>query len=229
MKIRIVLSLVLALFVAVLAVGCSAPQQNAVTTTPNSTQSGTAAADPTATPPQNTASSNEPFAPTVNTTDPTAAPQNTPAAGSTGNITDAQALEIALSDAGLTEADLTSQWVEPDRDDGREVYEVNFMDGTYEYEYKIAAADGTIWERDFEITRQAINSLTGTPVDRDGALAIALARISGATAENGYVEQDRDDGRDCFEGTIYYNNVEYEFEIDAATGAITSWNEEYRY
>ena len=119
--------------------------------------------------------------------------------------------------------------MEPDRDDGREVYEVNFMDGTYEYEYKIAAADGTIWERDFEMTRQAINSLTGTPVDRDGALAIALARISGATAENGYVEQDRDDGRDCFEGTIYYNNVEYEFEIDAATGVITSWNEEYRY
>ena len=87
MKIRIVLSLVLALLVAVLAVGCSAPQQNAVTTTPNSTQSGAAAADPTATPPQNTASSNEPFAPAVNTTDPTAAPQNTPAAGSTGNIT----------------------------------------------------------------------------------------------------------------------------------------------
>ena len=56
MKIRIVLSLVLALFVAVLAVGCSAPQQNAVTTTPNSTQSGATAADSTATPPQNTAS-----------------------------------------------------------------------------------------------------------------------------------------------------------------------------
>lgn len=79
------------------------------------------------------------------------------------------------------------------------------------------------------MTRQAINSLTGTPLTATARSPSPLARISGATAENGYVEQDREDGRDCFEGTIYYNNVEYEFEIDAATGAITSWNEEYRY
>lgn len=33
----------------------------------------------------------------------------------------------------------------------------------------------------------------------------------------------RDDGRLEYEGTIYYNGVEYEFSIDGYSGAIRSW------
>ena len=39
---------------------------------------------------------------------------------------------------------------------------------------------------------------------------------------------DREDGRMVYEGKIIYNNTEYEFDIDAITGDIVSW-EEKRY
>ena len=37
---------------------------------------------------------------------------------------------------------------------------------------------------------------------------------------------DRDDGKWIYEGDILYKNMEYEFEIDAETGKILSWEEE---
>ena len=39
-------------------------------------------------------------------------------------------------------------------------------------------------------------------------------------------KQDYDDGRLIYEGKIIYNNREYEFEIDAATGAVLDWESE---
>ena len=38
--------------------------------------------------------------------------------------------------------------------------------------------------------------------------------------------RDRDDGKTYYEGDVYYDNKEYEFEIDAATGQVTDWSEE---
>ena len=32
--------------------------------------------------------------------------------------------------------------------------------------------------------------------------------------------------RTYYEGDVYYDNKEYEFEIDAATGQVTDWSEE---
>ena len=39
------------------------------------------------------------------------------------------------------------------------------------------------------------------------------------------VTEEQRDGKDIYEGTIIYNGVEYEFEIEAATGNIMSWDE----
>ena len=62
------------------------------------------------------------------------------------------------------------------------------------------------------------------------ALALALARVSGATgADIVEFKQDYDDGRLIYEGKIIYNNREYEFEIDAATGAVLDWESESVY
>ncbi|MDO4542322.1 MAG: PepSY domain-containing protein, partial [Bacillota bacterium] len=60
----------------------------------------------------------------------------------------------------------------------------------------------------------------------DEAKAIALAKVEGANDSNIVIHQDRDDGKDIYEGTIVYNGTEYEFEIDAATGNVTSWEED---
>ena len=55
---------------------------------------------------------------------------------------------------------------------------------------------------------------------------IALDRVSGATAQDVRIELDRDDGRYKYEGEIIYNNMEYDFEIDANSGTILEWSEE---
>ena len=53
---------------------------------------------------------------------------------------------------------------------------------------------------------------------------IALKKVPGAS--NSHVKKinlDRENGRMVYEGEIYYNGWEYEFDIDAVTGAIVKW------
>ena len=54
------------------------------------------------------------------------------------------AKEIALSDAGLSENDVTFDDIEKGKEQGAAVYEIEFWTDTDEYEYDIAIADGEI-------------------------------------------------------------------------------------
>lgn len=67
-----------------------------------------------------------------------------------GRISEAEAKEIAFADAGITESDAKRVKTEFDRDDGRELYEVEFYYNNMEYSYEINAADGSIIERDID-------------------------------------------------------------------------------
>ena len=60
------------------------------------------------------------------------------------------AKEIALSDAGVNEADIRFEKVKLERDDGIWQYEIEFSYGRTEYDYDIKAADGTILSRDVD-------------------------------------------------------------------------------
>ena len=70
----------------------------------------------------------------------------------TGTISKTEAREIALSDAGLSENDVTITKCRIDFDDGVEKYEVEFRtaDG-YEYEYEIDVETGKILDKDVEL------------------------------------------------------------------------------
>ncbi len=57
-----------------------------------------------------------------------------------------EALDVALSDASLTDAELIYSFVHLDREDGKMVWEVEFAYETTEYEYAIDAVDGTVIE-----------------------------------------------------------------------------------
>ena len=48
-------------------------------------------------------------------------------------------------------------------------------------------------------------------------------------ATNIQIHLDRDDGRLEYEGSIYYGSWEYEFTIDAYTGAIREWERDSIY
>ena len=58
---------------------------------------------------------------------------------------------------------------------------------------------------------------------------MALSHVSGATERHVEIERDEDDGHIIYEGEIHYGNAEYEFEIDAASGDILSWDYDAEY
>ena len=149
--------------------------------------------------------------------------------GSTA-ITEDQAREIALANAGLTAEEVTFLKTQLDRDDGRLVYDVEFYTADYtEYDYEIDAADGTVLSSDFDAEGYTAPADSATAITADQAKEIALAEVPGATVDDIYeFELDRDDGRLEYEGAIWYDGTEYEFTIDGYSGAIRSWEADLR-
>jgi len=76
-------------------------------------------------------------------------------------------------------------------------------------------------------TNSAAASQSGNIISASRAKQLALAQVPGASERDIHeFEVDNDDGRIEYEGKIYYNNMEYEFEIDAYSGAFRSWEAE---
>lgn len=64
-------------------------------------------------------------------------------------------------------------------------------------------------------------------ITEEEAKNIALKKVKGASASDiKKFKLDRDDGRQEYEGEIIYKNKEYDFEINAVTGEIISWEED---
>lgn len=69
-----------------------------------------------------------------------------------------------------------------------------------------------------------VSSEAGHDIGTEKVQAIVLAKVPGATDADIYeLEKDYDDGLLEYEGSIYYNGYEYEFEVDGATGNILKW------
>lgn len=149
---------------------------------------------------------------------------------SSGAIDEARAKSIALEHAGVAESDAKFYRVERDNDDGRAVYEVEFYSGNTEYDYEISAETGKILSYDSDIEGWAAQSgnAEGSAVTLEQARELVLERVPGAAASDVQIEQERDDGRDIYEGEVYYDRTEYEFEIDASTGSFIKWSVDYR-
>ena len=154
---------------------------------------------------------------------------STPAANtSTAAITEDQAREIALTNAGLTSDQVTFLRSKLDYDDGRRVYDIEFYTADYtEYDYEIDADTGTILSYDFDAEGYTPPASGTTSITAEQAQQIALEKVPGATERDIYeFEVDRDDGRLEYEGTIYYDGMEYEFTIDGYSGAVRDWEAE---
>ena len=153
---------------------------------------------------------------------------------SAGKVDEAKAKEIALTHAGVKAADATVTKSKLDYDDGRQIYEIEFYvsgsSGYTEYDYEIEAATGKIVSYDhgaesYAPPAQSTNS--GVKVTEATAKKTALSRVSGVTEKDIYEwKLDYDDGRAEYEGKIIYGDMEYEFTINAATGAVTEWDAE---
>lgn len=151
--------------------------------------------------------------------------QASSAAESAGLITEEEAASIAKEHAQVT--DCTMLPVKLDRDDGRQVYDVEFFtaDGK-EYDYEIDAATGEVLSYDYDAERQAAASGTASITEAE-AKALVLAQVPGAAEEN-FLEfkTDYDDGRLEYEGELFYDGMKYEFTVDGYSGTIREWESE---
>ena len=165
-------------------------------------------------------------------------------AGCTANsakITQDRAKEIALEHAGVMKDDATFLRAEHERENGKSIYEVEFYSsGNKEYDYEIDAETGEIISYDFDAedfklpdkeTSATHNEQGKTEgITENEAKEIATKKVPGATDANiREFKKERDDGREKYEGKIIYDNMEYEFEIDAADGKIIQWEKESLY
>ena len=143
-----------------------------------------------------------------------------------GLIGEEQAKSKALAHAGLSAGQVSFVRVKLDWEDGRQVYEVEFYTSDYkEYDYEIDARTGEVlsFDYDAEWYDGPAQGGSGSYIGQDKAKSIALSYVSGATQANvRYARLDWDDGRAEYEVKIIYGTMEYEFEIDAYTGALLS-------
>lgn len=157
-------------------------------------------------------------------------------------VGEAAAQSAALTHAGVKESDTSYLSCHLEYDDGRvECYEVEFQAGSTQYEYEIGPYDGAVWKAERE-TRAAVpasgtttgtsgtttDSTSGTTsgssslISAEAAKSAALAH-AGVNASNVYefkCELDRDDGVTLYEVEFKSGGMEYEYEIDATTGAV---------
>ncbi len=143
-----------------------------------------------------------------------------------GQISLAAAKEAALNDAGVSASEAYFTREKLDRENGALVYELEFYTQTYEYEYEIDAATGVIRSKKSEpISGGAASSGSGSLIDAEKAKATAAghAGLSASDVAFSKVELEREDGRMIYEIEFHKNGMEYECEIDAATGAVIQY------
>lgn len=164
-------------------------------------------------------------------TKPTAG-QTTTTPAANGRITLEQAKETALKHAGLKADAVTFVKAEQDYENGKLVYEVEFVtnDGgkVVEYDYEIEAATGSVFSYDYDAENYvSAKGTTTVSVDEATAKQTVLNKVPGATAADIYEwKLDFDDGRWEYDGKIVYNQMEYDFTVDASSGAVTEWDVE---
>lgn len=179
-----------------------------------------------------------------------AAPEATTAAqpksnNASGDIGIEKAKEIAMSHAGVSAGSVSFVKAKIDTEDGVKVYDIEFYSGNAEYDYEINSATGAIVSFDQDIENYEIPTQPAAPtqaatqpqpaaptqaassvisVDKAKQIALSHAGVSGASFKK--VKLDTDDGVRVYEIEFKVGNVEYDYDIDASSGAIISSSSE---
>lgn len=168
------------------------------------------------------------------------------------NIGREAAIKAAFEKAGfpeLTANDVERLLVKLDREDGRVEYEIDFIYNGMEYEVDILASDGSILDfekepaddddyrddddddndDDDDDVKVDVNS--GDYISKDEAVALALAhaQLSADDIKGLRVKLERDDGKVQYEIEFYSASTEYDYDIDATSGAIINFDRDAEY
>ena len=165
-----------------------------------------------------------------------------------------KAKAAALTHAGVAEKDVTFTKSKKDSEDGRLVYEFEFVKGSTEYDYEVDAATGSIIAFSKE-TMDSAENVSETPlasgqtssdqtssgqssagasqpssnyigVDKAKSIALNHAGVKASAATFTKAKLDKDDGHYDYEIEFYAGGVEYEYEIDATSGKIRDYDSE---
>ena len=141
----------------------------------------------------------------------------TPSVPAAGDVGLEAAKSAALKHAGLSTAVFTK--AERDYDDGRLEYELEFHTDSAAYEVTVDAATGRVLDYEKENLRGGTGS---TDIGAQAAKAAALkhAGLSEGQVQELQVEWDSEHGRAVYEVEFKSGGMEYEYVIDAATGAV---------
>ncbi len=202
----------LSLAVAMTGCGCNAVTNQQASSQAQTEATAQAAASDT-TPAQNSAT-------TQNTV-------TAPAQTVTGTVDEETAQKIALEHAGVKATDATITKSKLDYEGRRQVYEIEWYAGGKKYDYEIAVDTGEVLSSGYDEKTTGWSDSNSVTVSEADAKQTALGRVSGATQKDIYEWQfDYDDGRPEYEGKIIYGGTEYEFTIDASSGAVVEWEAE---
>ena len=145
-----------------------------------------------------------------------------------GEISQNEALAIALANAGVPEGDAYHIKNETDSDNGIPLYDIEFETDYGDYDFEVAMADGRIVGADYEVDEEWLDALGGSPITAEEAASIVAGKIPGASAADVDIWEESGDGRGRYEGELFLDGMEYEFEIDPQTGRIFDWNADLR-
>ena len=151
------------------------------------------------------------------------------AADSSALLSEDAARLAALTHAGLADrSDVQFVQCKLDRDDGRQVYDVEFYTSSAEYDYEVDAQTGEIVAYDYDAENYA-PAASGTQITSDDAKRIALEHAGVAEADTTRlkVELDRDDGRQVYDVEWEVGRTEYSYEINAADGTILNYETDH--
>nr|WP_325199891.1 PepSY domain-containing protein [uncultured Oscillibacter sp.] len=133
------------------------------------------------------------------------------------------AKNAAFAHAGVSAADASVTKCKLDWEDGRQVYEIEFWVDGIEYDYEIDASTSAVLKSGQEWDgHHAALQQPGAFIGEEAAKSAALTHAGVSAADAGYIqcELDEDDGLWVYELEFWAGNVEYEYEIDAASGAV---------
>lgn len=132
---------------------------------------------------------------------------------------------FAFVDAGVDPADASAVSAKYVYWEGQFVYEVEFIVGDAEYRYKINAMDGSVLHKESKTVKGPEESgplPAGIELEEARAIALADAGLEREQVTFTQAEPLEDFGVSLYAFRFFAGNVEYEYQINAQTGAIYS-------
>ena len=130
------------------------------------------------------------------------------------------ATNIALDYANINKNDASN--IKLEKDDG--IYEIEFNDKVYKYEIEVDSKTGNVIKYEKDIISKSPISNNNNVISEEEAKKIATDYLNINVEDITFTKNklDYDDGTLIYELEFYYNNNEYEFDINAYTKEIVN-------